>query len=100
MNHGSTYVCRRRNNKPTGKLSHHAWGNAIDIMSFEFDTGAPIRIKPRKRTGTSAEAFQRAVRYGACMTFTTVIGPGTDAAHANHLHLDVAKRRGDWRLCQ
>lgn len=100
ITHASDYVCRRRNNLPDGKLSEHSFGNAIDIVAFEFESGDPIRVEPREREGTLAEAFQRAVRAGSCLTFTTVIGPGTDEAHADHLHLDIKERRGGFRLCQ
>jgi hypothetical protein len=34
------------------------------------------------------------------MHFTTVLGPGSDAAHAHHLHVDLARRRGGYRMCQ
>ena len=97
---GSTYVCRRRNNRPTGKLSEHAFGNAVDVMAFRFASGKPIPIVPREREGTPAESFQRAVRYAACLNFSTVLGPGSDEAHKDHLHLDIAERGGDFRLCQ
>ena len=100
INHGSTYVCRRRNNLPTGKMSEHSIGNAIDIADFEFDGRQPIGISPRQGDGDIEEAFQRAVRGGACLHFTTVLGPGSDTSHAGHLHLDIAKRRGGYRLCQ
>ncbi|MDF1609745.1 extensin family protein [Hoeflea sp. YIM 152468] len=100
INHGSTYACRRRNNSATGKLSEHATGNAIDIMEFGFSDRKPIGISPRKGDGDIEEAFQRAVRGGACLHFTTVLGPGTNAAHANHLHLDIIKRKRGYRLCQ
>lgn len=97
---GGSYVCRRRNNRPEGELSEHAFGNAVDVMGFRFADGPPIPVQPREREGTMAEAFQDAVRSTACLYFTTVLGPGTDASHADHLHLDVADRRGDFRLCQ
>lgn len=100
INHGSTYVCRRRNNLPAGKMSEHSIGNAIDIADFEFDGRQPIGISPRQGDGDIEEAFQRAVRGGACLHFTTVLGPGSDASHAGHLHLDIAQRRGGYRLCQ
>ncbi|WP_394688219.1 extensin family protein [Hoeflea sp.] len=100
INHGSTYVCRRRNNLPTGKMSEHSIGNAIDIVSFEFDDREPLAVTPRNGKGSIEEAFQRAVRAGACLHFTTVLGPGADASHDNHLHFDIAKRRGGYRLCQ
>ncbi|WP_375590688.1 extensin family protein [Hoeflea alexandrii] len=100
LNHGSTYVCRRRNNSATGKMSEHAIGNAIDIMSFEFKGRDPIPVSPRAGDGTVEEAFQRAVRGGACLHFTTVLGPGTNASHADHLHLDIIERKRGYRLCQ
>ena len=100
INHGSTYVCRRRNGSATGKMSEHAIGNAVDIMGFEFEGRDPIPVSPRAGDGTVEEAFQRAVRGGACLHFTTVLGPGTNASHANHLHLDIIKRSRGYRLCE
>ena len=100
INPGSTYVCRRRNNLATGKMSEHSIGNAIDIMNFDFDGRKPIGVSPRAGDGNFEEAFQRAVRGGACLHFTTVLGPGTNASHSDHLHLDIAKRKRGYRLCQ
>jgi hypothetical protein len=100
LNHGSTYICRRRNNATTGKMSEHAIGNAVDVVGFEFEGRDSITVSPRAGEGTVEEAFQRAVRGGACLHFTTVLGPGADASHADHLHLDIAKRNGGYRLCQ
>lgn len=100
ITHGSTYVCRRRNNGAAGKMSEHAIGNAIDITGFEFEGRSPLAISPRAGRGTIEEAFQRTVRAGACLHFTTVLGPGSDSSHDDHLHLDIAERRGGYRLCQ
>lgn len=100
VDHGSTYVCRRRGGVAAGKLSEHALGNAVDVMGFRFADGTALSVEPRADSGTIEEAFQRAVRGGACLSFTTVLGPGTDAAHADHLHLDVKKRRAGYRICQ
>ena len=80
IQHGTTYQCRRRNNAATGKLSEHAFGNGVDIMGFEFASGPPLPIEPRADAGTREEAFQRAARGTACLGFTTVLGPGSDAA--------------------
>ena len=97
---GGSYQCRRRNNADTGKLSEHSFGNAIDVMAFTFADGDPIAVEPREDEGTLAEAFQRSARATSCLHFATVLGPGTDAAHADHLHMDVKARRGGFRLCQ
>jgi hypothetical protein len=97
---GSTYQCRATVGNGGGKLSEHAFGNAFDIAAFRFDDGSRITIMPRKDGGDLQEAFQRAVRGAACLHFTTVLGPGANAAHDDHLHLDIKARRGGWRLCQ
>ncbi len=97
---GTGYLCRHRNNDPSEVLSEHAFGNAVDIMSFGFADGSDVAVQPREREGSLAEAFQDAVRATACLEFATVLGPGTDAAHADHLHLDVKQRNGGFRLCQ
>jgi hypothetical protein len=96
---GTSYECRNQNRQTTGKLSEHAFANAVDVMGFEFASRKPIPVT--FHPGGSAEAaFLNAVRTGACAHFTTVLGPGSDIAHANHLHLDLRGRRGAARLCQ
>ncbi|MGR3466234.1 MAG: extensin-like domain-containing protein [Shimia sp.] len=100
IDHSSTYSCRRRGGDPEGKPSEHSFGSAIDIAGFRFAEGEALAVEPRADTNDLAEAFQRAVRGGACLYFTTVLGPGTDAAHADHFHFDVKQRRGGYRICQ
>lgn len=100
IRHASTYACRLRNNQSTGKVSEHAIGAAIDIAAFVFDRRDDITMTPRAGDGTREEAFQRSVRASACQYFTTVLGPGSDAFHVDHMHLDIAERRREFRLCQ
>lgn len=100
ITHASTYVCRSRNNQTGARISEHARGSAIDISRFEFVGHDPLPIVPRKGKGNIEEAFQRAVQAGACLHFTTVLGPGSDPFHDDHLHLDLAERRSGYRLCQ
>lgn len=99
---GSTYDCRARvgTGEARPKISEHALGNAIDIAAFLFDGAEPLTVQPRADTGDLPEAFQRTVRAAGCLFFTTVLGPGSNDAHDDHLHLDIAARRGGWRLCQ
>ncbi|MDO5705293.1 MAG: extensin family protein [Paracoccus sp. (in: a-proteobacteria)] len=99
---GSTYQCRGRvgGDSGSGKMSEHAFGNALDIAGFTFAGAPDLPVEPRDESGQPEMAFQRAVRATACLFFTTVLGPGSDGAHDDHLHLDMAQRRGDWRLCQ
>ena len=100
INQASSYICRLRNNAKTGKISEHARGNAIDIASFTFKNGKSIEIQPRDEDSTLAGAFQRAVTATGCLYFETVLDPGSDEAHENHLHFDVIKRTGGYRYCR
>jgi hypothetical protein len=97
IDQGTATLCRPR---ADGEMSEHAWGNALDVMGFRFSDGEPIPVEPRAGDGTLEEAFQRAARAGACLDFTTVLGPGSDADHADHLHLDIRARDGGFRICE
>lgn len=98
--HASSYVCRSRNNRPGAKLSEHAKANAIDIAGIAFDEREAVAVVSRGDDEAAERAFQRAIRQGACEHFTTVLGPGTDAAHATHFHFDMAQRKRGYRLCE
>lgn len=97
---GPGFECRNRNRAASGKLSAHAEGLAIDIASFELASKARIPIKPE-----GAEQHVQtinAVRRAACGWFTTVLGPGADASHADHLHVDLQMHGSSdrYRICQ
>jgi len=99
VNQASTYVCRKRNNAETGKISEHAHGSAVDIAGFTFKSGRTFTISPREEDSTLNGAFQRSIATAACLYFTTVLDPGSDKAHETHLHLDTLKRKGGYRYC-
>ncbi|WP_313616831.1 extensin family protein [Agrobacterium sp.] len=96
----STYVCRNRNSTKNGKISEHAKGNAVDISSIAFDKGDPLIMKPRDEDGSVEGAFQRTITTAACLFFKTVLSPGSDATHQDHLHLDVLERKGGYLYCR
>lgn len=100
VRHASAFICRPRNNQAGAKMSEHSTGRAVDLSAFVLSDGTEIAIEPRGDDHTLAGAFQAAVRGGACLHFTTVLGPGADAHHDDHLHLDLAERRGGYRICQ
>lgn len=41
---GPGFQCRRRNRNPDGKISEHAFANAIDIIGFELADGRKITV--------------------------------------------------------
>jgi hypothetical protein len=97
---GPGFECRNRNGATTGKLSAHAEGLAIDIVGFELANGSTLRIEP-KGDATPNPALA-ALRTAACGWFTTVLGPGSDAAHTDHLHVDIQQHGSSnrYRICQ
>lgn len=100
FNQASTYICRKRNSAETGKISEHARGNAIDIASLRFEKGdMPMTIVTQEDSSMDA-AFQRSLNATACLSFSTVLSPGSDAAHQDHMHLDVMARKGGYRFCR
>ncbi|SIQ32607.1 Uncharacterized conserved protein [Rhizobium sp. RU33A] len=100
IRHASGYVCRNRNSRETGKVSEHAYGNAIDIAALRFGDEDMAVMIAKQDDGTAEAAFQRAFNAIACLYFTTVLSPGSDATHQDHMHLDVIKRKSGYRYCR
>lgn len=88
----ASYGCRTRNNKKGAKLSEHSFGNALDIKAFYLADGREIDIRSNWHKGTPNDRnFLRAAHGGACGTFKTVLGPGSDGYHEDHFHVDLAR---------
>lgn len=97
-----SYSCRPRNNQSGAKASEHAYGNAIDVFAFRLADGREITVEKGWHGTAEEQDFLREVFVGACRTFTTVLGPGSDAFHYNHFHLDLARHnaRGSLHVCR
>ena len=97
-----TYSCRGRNNQAGAKLSEHSFGNALDIMSFTLADGHVITVKGGWRGTEAEQAFLREVFVGACARFSTVLAPGSNVFHYDHIHVDLAMHdpRGLKRICK
>jgi len=96
VDNASAYVCRPRNGST--KLSEHAFGNALDISRFELADGKAVDVilRPEEREAR----FLGALRKAACGPFKTVLGPGSNADHETHFHLDLAPRRNGGTVCE
>ena len=97
-----SYSCRPRNSRYGAKLSEHAFGNALDIMGFRLADGREVTVVGGWKGAPDEQDFLREVFVGACQYFTTVLGPGADAFHYDHFHLDLARHdpRGERRVCK
>jgi hypothetical protein len=91
INSMGSYSCRAMNNQFGARISEHAFGNAIDIGGFRLADGREISIvRDWTRGDDQARAFLLDIHAGACGHFTTVLGPGSNAFHYNHIHVDLA----------
>ena len=94
----SSYVCRPRNG--TRRLSEHAFANALDWGALQLRDGTVIDVVAYQRAEPRRARLISALRDAACGPFKTVLGPGSDADHADHFHFDLAERRGGATFCQ
>lgn len=99
------YSCRSVDNIAGARLSEHAFGNAVDVSGFTLADGRTLEfVRDWKRSDTQEAAFLHEAHAGACGYFTTVLGPGADVFHYNHIHLDLANHgatnTGPRRICK
>jgi hypothetical protein len=105
LNAFGAYSCRGIDNIAGARLSEHAFGNAVDVAGFTLADGREIDfVHDWKKTESPESAFLREAHAGACQYFTTVLAPGADVFHYNHIHLDLANHgstdAGPRRICK
>jgi hypothetical protein len=91
-----SYECRGRNRILGAQLSEHGRANALDVRSLKLANGRVISFTDR----TVQRDLREAVLHSVCARFSTVLGPGSDWYHEDHIHLDLMERRNDYRICQ
>jgi hypothetical protein len=91
-----SFECRGRNRVAGALLSEHGKANALDVRAIKLANGKSINLTDR----TVAREVRESVLHSACARFSTVLGPGSDWYHEDHIHLDVSERRSNYRICQ
>lgn len=91
-----SFECRGRNRVKGAKMSEHGLANALDVRGITFANGATLSLTDRAMSRQTREKVLASV----CARFTTVLGPGSDWYHEDHIHLDLAERRNNYKLCQ
>lgn len=91
-----SFVCRGRNGAADGKISEHGRANALDVRALELANGRTIGLTDE----AVSKSLREYLRQTACARFTTVLGNGADPYHENHVHLDLAERTNNYRICQ
>ena len=49
---------------------------------------------------TVSREVRESVLHSVCARFSTVLGPGSDWYHEDHIHLDLMERRNNYKICQ
>jgi hypothetical protein len=96
----SAYSCRGMNDVPGARISEHAFGNALDIAAFMFADGRSITVKDGWRGTPAEQGFLHDIQETACSQFTTVLAPGSNAYHEDHMHVDLMRRRSGLTICE
>lgn len=91
-----SFECRGRNRVAGAKLSEHGRANALDVGAIKLANGRTIGLTDRAVERNLREKVLGSV----CARFTTVLGPGSDGYHENHIHLDLIQRRNGYRICR
>jgi hypothetical protein len=92
----AAYDCRGRNNIVGAKLSEHGKANALDVRSVKLMDGTVVGLTDPE----VSKDLREGLRKTTCARFTTVLGPGSDGYHEDHVHVDLAERHGGYRMCQ
>jgi hypothetical protein len=92
----TSFDCRGRNGAAGAKLSEHGKANALDIHSLRLANGKVVELTDPH----VPKDFREGLRKSACARFTTVLGPGSDGSHEDHIHVDLLERRNGYRICE
>ncbi|MFG1237051.1 extensin family protein [Xanthobacter autotrophicus DSM 597] len=96
----SAYSCRGMNGDPNAKISEHAFGNALDIGGFRTADGRWITVKNGWKGSSEERGFLLQVQAGACERFTTVLAPGSNMFHYDHIHVDLMRHAKGRTICK
>ena len=91
-----SFECRGRNRVKGARLSEHGLANALDVRGLKLANGNTISLTDRNVSRDTREK----VLLSVCARFMTVLGPGSDWYHEDHIHLDLAERRNNYKICQ
>jgi Extensin-like protein C-terminus len=96
----SAYSCRGMNGNANAHISEHAFGNALDIAAFTLADGRRITVKDGWHGMPEEQGFLRDVQAAACQQFNTVLAPGSNVYHYDHIHVDLMRRASRRLICE
>ncbi len=96
----SAYSCRGMNGNPNAHISEHSFGNALDVAEFDLANGHKISVQYGWHGSPEEQGFLHDVQSSACDQFTTVLAPGANVYHYNHIHVDLMRHNGGRHICE
>jgi len=96
----SAYSCRGMNGQAGARISEHAFGNALDIAAFTLADGRKVVVRTAWNGAPEEQGFLRDIQGAACQQFTTVLAPGSNQFHYDHIHVDLMRRSSRRQICQ
>jgi Extensin-like protein C-terminus len=96
----SAYSCRSMNNQRGAPISEHAFGNALDVAAFTLADGRKVTVREGWHGAPEERAFLHDVHASACRMFMTVLAPGSNAFHYDHMHVDLARHGSGRSVCE
>jgi hypothetical protein len=96
----SAYSCRGMNGDPNAHISEHAFGNALDVAEFTLADGNKVSVQYGWHGTPEEQAFLHDVQSAACEQFTTVLAPGANVYHYNHIHVDLMRHYNSRHICE
>jgi hypothetical protein len=96
----SAYSCRGMNGDPNAHISEHAFGNALDVAEFDLADGHKVSVQYGWHGTPEEQGFLHDVQGAACQDFTTVLAPGANVYHYNHIHVDLMRRASRRYICE
>jgi len=96
----SAYSCRGMNGQVGAKISEHAFGNALDIAGFTLADGRKVVVRTAWNGAPEEQGFLHDIQGAACQQFNTVLAPGSNQFHYDHIHVDLMRRASRQTICQ
>jgi hypothetical protein len=96
----SAYSCRGMNGNPNAHISEHAFGNALDVAEFDLADGHKVSVQYGWKGSPEEQGFLHDVQAAACNDFTTVLAPGANVYHYNHIHVDLMRHYNGRHICE
>jgi len=95
-----SYSCREMVGAGGDYISEHAFADALDVAGFTLANGHTVTVKDGWHGTPEEQGFLHDVQLSACENFTTVLAPGYNIFHYDHIHVDLMRRESGRHPCR